>query len=106
MTSSLPSGALAYLVKEFPVVSETFILNEILGLEERDVPVAVFSLRPPDDERMHRDVSRVQAPVEYVPEFRSASMLEAMRVLTDLGDEAVPGLTAALAIGALALARL
>ncbi len=42
----------AYLVKTFPRLSETFILNEILGVEELGLELEIFSLRrlPPESE--------------------------------------------------------
>ena len=42
----------AYLVKTFPRLSETFILNEILGVEELGLELSIFSLRklPPEAE--------------------------------------------------------
>jgi glycosyltransferase involved in cell wall biosynthesis len=60
---------IAYLVKTFPRLSETFILNEILGVEELGLELEIFSLRklPPEAEPVHPDVARVKAPVRYIP---------------------------------------
>src|SRR5260370_16653911 len=59
----------AYLVKTFPRLSETFILNEILGVEELGLELEIFSLRklPPANEPVHPDVAKVKAPVRYIP---------------------------------------
>ncbi len=38
---------IGYLLKEFPVVSETFILNEVRAMEQEGVPLALFSLKAP-----------------------------------------------------------
>ena len=59
----------AYLVKTFPRLSETFILNEILGVEELGLELEIFSLRklPPANEPVHTDVAKVKAPVRYIP---------------------------------------
>src|SRR5260370_38353165 len=61
----------AYLVKTFPRLSETFILNEILGVEELGLELEIFSLRrlPPESEPVHPDVAKVKGPVRYVPSF-------------------------------------
>lgn len=61
----------AYLVKTFPRLSETFILNEILGVEELGLELTIFSLRklPPEAEPVHPDVAKVKAPVIYIPSF-------------------------------------
>ena len=56
----------AYILKMFPRFSETFILSEILELEREGVDVRVFSLKTPNDGRVHADVARVKAPVTYV----------------------------------------
>src|SRR5260370_3287078 len=59
----------AYRVKTFPRRSETFILNEILGVEELGLELEIFSLRklPPANEPVHPDVAKVKAPVRYIP---------------------------------------
>ena len=54
------------LVKRFPKLSETFILNEVLGLEARGQQLHIFALEPPSDEIENPAVSRVKAPVDLV----------------------------------------
>ncbi len=61
---------IAYVLKKFPRLSETFILNELLGLEEAGVEVEVISLREPDDEPRHKDLARLRAPVHFLPRPR------------------------------------
>jgi glycosyltransferase involved in cell wall biosynthesis len=56
----------AYLLKTFPKLSETFILNEILGLEKLGMEIEIFSLKHPEDERRHPAVSGVKGRVAYV----------------------------------------
>jgi len=56
-----------YVLRKFPKLSETFVLNEILGLEARGLKVQIFSLLPPRDPRFHDQLSRLRAPVWYVP---------------------------------------
>src|SRR5258708_18178165 len=58
----------AYLVKTFPRLSETFILNEILGVEELGLELEIFSLRklPPESEPVHPDVAKVKGRVRYI----------------------------------------
>lgn len=58
---------LGYVLRKFPVLSETFVLNEILALEGQGTPVHVFSLAPPRDSRFHESLARLKAPVWYVP---------------------------------------
>ena len=57
---------IAYLLKTYPKLSETFILNEILGLEKLGVELEIFSLRQPTNEPVHPSVAEVKAKVTYV----------------------------------------
>ena len=57
----------AYLLKTFPRLSETFVLNEILGLESLGMPLTIFSLRWPAAEPQHPAFSKLKSPVNYVP---------------------------------------
>lgn len=56
-----------YVLRKFPVLSETFVLNELLALEARGVPLHLFSLQRPNDPRFHDDLPRLRASVSYVP---------------------------------------
>jgi colanic acid/amylovoran biosynthesis glycosyltransferase len=58
---------LAYLVKKFPRLSETFVLNEILGQEALGESLRVFARRPADDEPRQPQFARLCAEVELVP---------------------------------------
>ncbi len=57
------------MVKRFPRLSETFIINEIRGLEYHHLHLAVYSLLPPEPGRIHTMVKDVRAPVDYPPAF-------------------------------------
>lgn len=61
----------AYLLKKFPRLSETFILNELLGIEHNGLKPRVFSRRTPDDEPRHPELSNLRAEVEVLPPARS-----------------------------------
>jgi len=67
--------AVGYVVRKFPVLSETFILNEILALEAMGVKVEIFSLAPTRDPRFHEGICRLQASVHYVPGLDDKSAL-------------------------------
>jgi glycosyltransferase involved in cell wall biosynthesis len=64
-----------YVLRKFPKLSETFVLNEILGLESLGVKVQIFSLLPPRDPRFHEGLARLKAPVWYVPGFSEREAL-------------------------------
>ncbi|MDE3134839.1 MAG: glycosyltransferase family 4 protein [Acidobacteriota bacterium] len=74
MSSAPARGAngsvdLAVLVHEFPKLSETFVLADLLALEERGVRLHVFSLRRPAADLLQDGDSPLRAPVEYLPEI-------------------------------------
>jgi colanic acid/amylovoran biosynthesis glycosyltransferase len=68
MNAPTPNGSVAYVLKKFPVLSETFVLNEILAVEEQGLPVHIFSLERPNDPRYHPGVGRLRAPISYLPD--------------------------------------
>ncbi|MBW3642680.1 MAG: glycosyltransferase [Actinobacteria bacterium] len=80
-TSPLRVG---YVLKKYPRLSETFILDEILGLEAAAVDVSVFSLRPPDDGHFHAQLALVRARANYLPAFGGASTMDALQLVPAL----------------------
>jgi glycosyltransferase involved in cell wall biosynthesis len=56
-----------YVVKRYPRYSETFIVNEILAHEAAGLDVRIFALLPPLDTHFQDLISRVRAPVHYLP---------------------------------------
>ncbi|MFQ5740170.1 MAG: glycosyltransferase family 4 protein [Acidobacteriota bacterium] len=68
-----------YVLKVFPRLSETFILNEILELERQGVEVEIFSLKPPTDSRFHGRLSSLRAGVTYLPRADSSATWRAIR---------------------------
>ena len=61
------SPRIGYVLKMYPRFSETFVVTEILALQDQGVELDIFSLRPPTDGRFHEALSRVQAAVTYLP---------------------------------------
>jgi glycosyltransferase involved in cell wall biosynthesis len=59
---------LGILVKIYPKLSETFILEELLGLERLGLALRLYSLAPATDAFSHPAVARVRAPLVTVPE--------------------------------------
>ncbi len=60
-------GRVGYVMKMYPRLAETFILNEILAHEAAGLNLSIFSLRSPNDTRFHSDLGRVRAEVTYLP---------------------------------------
>ncbi len=86
-----------YVLKKFPRLSETFILHEILGLEERGLGVGVASLFKPDDGRFHPALGRLRSPVTYLPEGRPTEAWEWLAANRASLGEALPRLPDAVA---------
>ena len=62
------SGTLGMILKGYPRISETFISNEILLLEEQGFRIRIFSMRSPREPFTHASVRRIRARVDYLPE--------------------------------------
>lgn len=60
------TGTVGYLTKRFPRLSETFILDEILGLEAAGVPLRLYALADPAERIVQPDVAKVKSPVVYL----------------------------------------
>lgn len=60
---------IAFIVREFPTLSETFIFNQITGLIDLGHKVVIFSSRKGTDKKIHPDVSRYSliAKTRYTP---------------------------------------
>lgn len=94
----LRAGArVGYVLKMYPRLSETFILDEILGVEAAGVDVSVYSLRLPVDGKFQREVADVRGAVRYLPAFGSSAALEAFEAVRELGPMANARLDRALA---------
>jgi len=68
----------AFVLKGYPRLSETFIAQEIAALERRGLDITIVSLRHPSDARRHPVHTEVKAPLLYLPEYL---LLEPLRVL-------------------------
>ena len=68
MTTRAP-GRVAFLVKGYPRLSETFIAQEILALEECGLEILIVSLRHPTDRITHPVHRSIRAKLLYLPEY-------------------------------------
>src|SRR5258708_11155227 len=62
-------GRVAFVLKGYPRLSETFIAQEIRALEERGLDIQIVSLRYPTDRARHPVHGQIRAPVLYLPEY-------------------------------------
>ncbi|MFD1910712.1 glycosyltransferase family 4 protein [Halodurantibacterium flavum] len=72
---------LVVVVKGYPRLSETFIAQELLGLERAGLRLRIVSLRNPTDTKRHPIHEETAAPVDYLPEYL---YLQPIRVLRGL----------------------
>lgn len=89
-------SGIAFVLKGYPRLSETFIAQEILALEQRGIPITIYSLRWPTDtgtHAMHRDI---KAPVIYLPEYVRNDPLRVLRGWA--GSRRLPGYRRALRV--------
>ncbi len=70
---------IAVVVKGYPRLSETFIAQEIRGLEERGLQLLIVSLRHPTDPAIHDVHRQIRAPVLYLPEYLYQEPLRVLR---------------------------
>ena len=75
-TAAVPIGTVrpqkepvAFILKGYPRLSETFIAQEILGLERLGLDIRIVSLRRPTDREIHPVHREIAAPVLYLPEY-------------------------------------
>lgn len=61
-----PAPRVAYIVRSFPRLSQTFILNEILELERQGADVRIFAMTDPRESIVQDGVQRLRAPVEIL----------------------------------------
>jgi glycosyltransferase involved in cell wall biosynthesis len=68
MVESSSDKQIGYLLRSYPRLSQTFILNEILALEKIGVSIQIFALTDPHEKVVQMQVDLVQAPVHYLDE--------------------------------------
>jgi colanic acid/amylovoran biosynthesis glycosyltransferase len=75
----------AFLVYEFPVVSETFVLDQIAGIHGRGCEVEVFAQRLRSDETVRQDGARGFQAFQLLPPESATRMERVARALRDGG---------------------
>jgi len=75
--------SIAIVLKGYPRLSETFIAQEILGLEKRlkktGLDLKLISLRHPTDKTRHPIHDEINAPVTYLPEYLLSEPLRVVK---------------------------
>jgi glycosyltransferase involved in cell wall biosynthesis len=70
---------MAVVVKGYPRLSETFIAQEMLALQDAGVPFEIWALRRPTDKAVHAMNRAITAPVAYLPEYLYQEPLRVLR---------------------------
>ena len=60
----------AYLLKRFPRLSETFVLNEMLELQRQGVELRIYALMDPLEKQAHPEAARLRAHIVYLHDPR------------------------------------
>ena len=69
------TGRVVYIVRSWPRLSQTFIVNEVLALERRGVQLDVVSLVRSGETVVQPQVADVRAPVTYLDDPRPRRLL-------------------------------
>jgi glycosyltransferase involved in cell wall biosynthesis len=90
------SGTVAYVVKGFPRLSETFIASEIYRLEQAGIALRLYVLKPVEEHERgarHPIVERIRARPVYLPATSSLSSVSRTRWLARNLPAFVPALS-------------
>ena len=71
--------SILFVLKGYPRLSETFIAQEILGLERAGLTLRLVALRRPTDTFTHPVHAEIAAPVTYLCEYLHDDMLRVLR---------------------------
>lgn len=63
------NDTIGFILKGYPRLSETFILNEILLLERLGFKLHIIAMRNPGETTVHERVKQVSARVTYIPDY-------------------------------------
>ncbi len=63
------NDTIGFILKGYPRLSETFILNEILLLERLGFKLHIIAMRNPGETTVHDSVKQVRACVTYIPDY-------------------------------------
>lgn len=77
--SALTPQTVAFVLKGYPRLSETFIAQEIAALEARGLDILIVSLRHPTDRKRHPLHDAIRAPILYLPEYLYQEPLRVLR---------------------------
>jgi glycosyltransferase involved in cell wall biosynthesis len=65
----MAAAPVAFILKGYPRLSETFIAQEIRSLERMGLDIRLYAMRRPTDAKRHPVHGEIKAPVVYLPEY-------------------------------------
>jgi glycosyltransferase involved in cell wall biosynthesis len=77
----LQQRKIVVVLKGYPRLSETFIAQELRGLERAGFELVIVALRRPTDAKRHPVHDEIRAPVRYLPEYLHEEPLRVIRSL-------------------------
>ncbi len=86
------TGTIAYVLKGYPRLSETFIASEIYRLEQQGIALRLFVIKPADEKIRQPIVEQIQAKPHYLPDAGSVSETPFLRWLATYGGAFLPAL--------------
>ncbi len=74
---------IAFIIEEFPALSETFILNQITGLLDLGHKVNIFAITNPGDKKIHQDVKKydLMDKTHYLPQIPKNIIIRFLKAL-------------------------
>jgi glycosyltransferase involved in cell wall biosynthesis len=85
-------GAVAYVLKGYPRMSELFIASEIYRLERLGVALRLHVIKPADEAQQHGIVARIESRPEYLPATASLTKTSLWRWLSAHLKDFLPSL--------------
>ncbi len=85
-------GAVAYVLKGYPRMSELFIASEIYRLEQLGVPLRLYVIKPADETQRHGIVARIKSKPDYLPATTSLTKTTLRRWLAAHLKDFLPSL--------------
>lgn len=69
----------AFVLKGYPRVSETFIAQEIFLLEQKGFSIEIFAMRRAREPQRQPIVEKIRAPITYIPEYIWPALFSVLR---------------------------
>ncbi|HKG13633.1 MAG TPA: glycosyltransferase family 4 protein [Pyrinomonadaceae bacterium] len=91
-SNTAQGGAVAYVLKGYPRMSELFIASEIYRLERLGIRLRLHVIKPADEARQHGIVARIRSKAEYLPATTSLTKTPLRRWLAAHLKDFLPSL--------------